>query len=183
MKMYHALVHYPQIDTTFIEEFRKTYDPYFQLAKVHITFLFGIPDVVQLADLEKHIRSVLSSWEPFPISIKDINMSWDQCMYLGIEEGNDSILLLHDELYGGMLQEFLRNDIPFNPHLGIGIFSKQSYDPENPTQYDLDEEKYNKAFVDTEKIEIGYRCNIDKLTLIRIDNNFKEIIDLVMIPH
>ena len=105
-------------------------------------------------------------------------MTWDQCMYLGVQEGHNLIIQLHDDLYGGILQEFHRKDLPFDPHLGIGIFSKQVFNPKNPEKYDLDESSYKKALMEVEKVDIGYHCIIDKLTLIEVDEDFKDFTDL-----
>ncbi len=149
--MYHALVHYPQIDTTFIEQFRNVYDPYSDMVQAHITFLFGIPDDIEMDQLEKHIQTILTAWASFPIQIKGIHKSWDHCLYLGIKNGHDLIIQLHDELYGGILTDFYRKDLPFDPHLGLGIFSKQTYNPKNPGKYDLDTDKYMKAIKEAEK--------------------------------
>ena len=42
--MFYALVHYPNIDTRRINEFRRKYDPHFDLIEPHITFVFLVPE-------------------------------------------------------------------------------------------------------------------------------------------
>lgn len=39
---------------------------------------------------------------------------------------------LHDRFYSGPLKEFLRADLPFEPHIGIGFFGKGPYNPLEP---------------------------------------------------
>jgi hypothetical protein len=41
--MFYALVHYPQIDPEFINDFRRKYDPHVDLIEPHITFVFLVP--------------------------------------------------------------------------------------------------------------------------------------------
>ena len=41
-------------------------------------------------------------------------------VFLVPDEGYSRISLLHDQLYTGLLQPFLRLDLPFTPHMTIG---------------------------------------------------------------
>jgi hypothetical protein len=45
MNMFYAVVHYPNIDTYLINQFRKMYDPQCHLIEPHITLVFLLSDM------------------------------------------------------------------------------------------------------------------------------------------
>src|SRR6267143_5205870 len=132
--MFYALVHYPQIDTKLINEFRRKYDPHFDLIEPHITLVFLVPESVGEANLVRHIESTLSNWRPFPIRLRGLQRSWDHWLFLILAKGNENVTRLHRELYDGVLAAYYRTDIDFVPHLGLGLFARQDadYDIRNP---------------------------------------------------
>src|SRR6266550_4565173 len=138
--MPYALVHYPNIDTKRINEFRRKYDPHFDLIEPHITLLFLLPESVGEASLVSHLENVLQHWHPFPIHLKGLQKAWDHWLLLILAEGNDSITRLHRELYSGILASYRRSDIEFVPHLGLGLFANEDagYDIRNPQEVPLD---------------------------------------------
>lgn len=171
--MFHCLVHYPDIEKQKIHEFQNKYDPFVNLIDIHITFLFPIPEEIDKDTLERHIRKILSNWEPFLVHIKGIKKTWDHFMYLAFKKGGNKIIRLHDELYSGILHPYLRTDLPYDPHIGLGWFGVEKYDFNNPVyQHELDEVKFNKAKKEAQLIDTGYDCVIDKLTLVGVEEDF-----------
>ena len=151
--MYYSLIHIPKIDRTAINEFRKKYDPYESLVDSHITLVFPVKDSsVPLDKLTKHFEDVLSGWQPFEVKIKGIEKSWDNWMFLLLQQGNEQVIKLHDDLYGGILAKELRKDIEFVPHIAVGLFVEEGYDLRDPEAVKFDEDKYNQALKEIEQI-------------------------------
>jgi hypothetical protein len=86
---------------------------------------------------------------------------------------------LHDQLYKGILSPYLREDLPFYPHIGLGLFSREAYDFDNPTaELTLDEKRYNKARREFGDLGIDIWCTINRLTLVKINSDYTECVDL-----
>lgn len=73
--MIYALVHYPDIDTVPIGQFRKEYDPEAGSIEPHITIVFPLPDSAGEQALVLHIERVLSGCCSFPIRLKGLMQS------------------------------------------------------------------------------------------------------------
>lgn len=120
--MYHALVHFPQIDIRRIEQLRRRYDPTVDLIAPHIPLLFPVPDTVSVDALTAHISPIVASWRPFPIHIRGLYQSWDHWLFLTLQEGNREVIRLYHTFYSGILRAYRRTDIEFVPHIGLGLF-------------------------------------------------------------
>lgn len=121
--MFYALVHYPDIDTSRINQLRKRYDPQVFLIGPHITVMFPLTESVGEQDLASHIDGVLRSWRPFPIRLKGLLHSSDDYLFLLLADGSTNVIRLHGELYTGMLARYHRDDRPFVPHVTLGVVS------------------------------------------------------------
>ncbi len=176
--MFYALIHYPNIDTKQINEFRRKYDPHVDLIEPHITFVFLVPESIGEAALISHIDNVLSHWRPFPIHLKGLQQAWDHWLFLILAEGNEDVTRLHRELYTGILTTYHRPDIEFIPHLGLGLFAKQdaNYDIRNPQEVSLDTEKYSQALKEAQQLDLNYHCIVDRLHLVKISDDISEIV-------
>ena len=173
--MYFGLVYYPPIDHQGFHDFRKKYEPYHALLSAHVTFIFPVPATIGRNKLEKHIKEIVSDWKPFDAHFCTVEKTWDHWMYLFAKQGHNSIIELHDQLYEGMLKPYLRKDLPFYPHIGLGLFSKENYDFDNPTaNLSLDNVKYEQARKEFEKLKFDLWCTIDKLTLVAINAEYSE---------
>lgn len=174
-----ALVFYPQIQHEGFHSFRHKYEPYSQLLPEHMPFIYPVPETIGRKNLERHIKMVLSTWKPFDVHFCTLNKTWDHWLYLGVREGHGAVVELHDKLYEGILSPYLRKDLPFNPHIGLGLFSKEAYDFDNPTaDLTLDKEKYNKAFKEFEELGFDLWCTVDRLTMVKINSELTECVDL-----
>jgi 2'-5' RNA ligase len=176
--MFYALVHYPNIDTTHINEFRRKYDPHFDLIEPHITLVFLVPESVGEANLVSHLENVLSHWRPFPVHLKGLQKAWDHWLFLNLAEGNDSITRLYRELYTGTLASYRREDLEFVPHLGLGLFARQNagYDIRDPQEVPLDVEKYSQGLKEAEQLGLDCHCIVDRLHLVKISKDISEIV-------
>jgi len=176
--MYYGLVYYPDIDITPINRIRKKYDPTFNLIEPHIGVMFPVPDSVGENELISHIESVVKEWKPFSIRISGLTKSWDHWLFLTLEEGNSEVKELYNRIYTGILEKYRRDDLEFIPHIGLGLFAKESkhYDFAEPRQLDFDEQRYLIALKEAESLNLDYRCLIDKLHLLKLTNDFSAII-------
>jgi len=178
--MYYALIYYPDIKNERFHTLRKKYEPYYSLIPEHLPLIFPVPELIGLKKLEAHINETLTQWKPFKVHFHGLQKTWDQWLFLVLKEGNDFMIKLHDELYTDFLTPYLRNDLPYTPHVGLGFFSKGQYDFTNPTaQLSLDEKLYNKAKMEFENLRLDFWRTIDHLTLIKINTDFSKCWDLM----
>lgn len=177
--MYFALVYYPGIEQKEFHVLRQKYDHWVNLMEEHVPFVFPLPESIGFENLKSHISQILEDWKPFDVHFSGFLKSWDHFLMLGIQEGNDQAIKLHDELYSDILAPHLRKDLPFTPHVGLGLFSKEQYDIDNPTdQLSLDEEKYQRAKAEYETMGLDFWRTIDHLTLVKLNSDFSKCWDI-----
>lgn len=177
--MYYCVIYRPQIDFQKINSFKEKYDPYYPGIGAHITLVFPIPvNEISEEEFESHIQGALKSFKPFEVHLSGFEKSIDNWLFLSVKEGNKEITKLHDKLYTGLLKKYLREDLPFSPHIGIGLFvNKESkYDLENPTILALDKEKYDKALQEAESLDLDYKVTFDKVSFIKVEKDLRTII-------
>lgn len=177
--MYYAIVHYPDIDCTRINQIREKYDPTFGVIDPHITVLFPVPESVGEKKVIQHIESISKKWSPFPIHICGYTKSWDHWLFLTLEDGNEKVTHLYCDLYSGPLAQYRRTDIEFIPHIGMGLFVKNrnEFDFSNPQAFDFDEQTYNQAIKKAESLNLDFKCIVDKIHLIKLTDDFSQIVE------
>jgi hypothetical protein len=169
--MYYVLLYYPKFDRKTgekIEVFRRKYDPFVDSWKPHMPFIFPVPcDEIEEERFTEHVETVLKRWKPFPIHIGGLKKSWDHLLLLLLGEGNEKAIALHDELYTGILEPYLRRDIEYIPHIGIGLFVRKNadYNALDPKIADFDAKLYSQALKEAESLKIDSFDTIDKLVL------------------
>ncbi|WP_138500497.1 2'-5' RNA ligase family protein [Nostoc sp. PA-18-2419] len=161
--MSYALVHYPNINTENINQIRQKYDPQFDLIEPHITLVFPIIKSINEINLIIHIDSILNKWKTFPICLKGLQKSWDEYMFLMVEEGKVDVIKLHNELYTGILSEYFRDNLPLVPHLTLGRFTKHT-------------DNFSQVLEEVQNLDLNYRCFVDKVHLINIVDKQRSII-------
>ena len=168
--MYYALVHFPDIDTSDIDKFRRKYDPTIDLIEPHITVLFPVPDTIGEKALVEHINHVLFSWKPFHIHIHGFHKSWDHWLFLTLEEGGTDVSRLNRDIYTEILAPYRRDDIEFIPHKGLGLFVKNGadYSLKDPQQLEFDEAKYEVALKEARALDLDFKCTLEKLHLVSL---------------
>jgi hypothetical protein len=177
--MYFALIYYPEIELKGFHLLRQRYEPYASLLPEHLPFLHPVPASIGVENISIHINKILQNWLSFDVHFKGLEKSWDQWLLLVLKEGRQQVLDLHDALYADILSPYLRKDLPYIPHVALGLFSKEGYDVNNPTsQLSLDEEKYLKARKEFEKLKLDFWRKIDQLTLIKINSDFSKCWDI-----
>jgi 2'-5' RNA ligase len=169
-----VLLYYPKFDRKTgenIKAFRRKYDPFVDSWKPHIPLIFPVAcSEVEEEKLTEHIETVLENWEPFPIYIGGFRKSWDDWLFILLKKGNEEAIALHDELYTGMLSPFLRRDIEYIPHIGIGLFVKEDagYNVLDPKKVDFNAKLYSQALKEAESLKIGSFDTVDRLFLEKV---------------
>ena len=185
--MYRVLVHYPKIDTTKIEKFRKKHDFTCEVIKSHITIVFPCKEAKE--DISNHIKDVLSGWEPFDATLEGFTLNREYWLFLTITEGNDTIIRLYKDLYQGILSPYSRFDL-FIPHIGLGFFAKREDKTEFENYAELnayrgnlffDEERYQEALEEARKLDLIFPIRIEELTLVDLNKSFTESKDVEVI--
>jgi hypothetical protein len=172
--MYYVLLYYPKFDKKTeenVQAFRRKYDPFADSLKPHLPFIFPVPrGEVEETKLTGHVETVLKNWKPFPIHMEGFTKSWDHWLFLLLKEGNEEATALHDELYTGILSPYLRRDIKYIPHIGIGLFARKDagYNALDPKKVDLDAKLYSQALREAESLKINSLDTVDRLFLDRI---------------
>lgn len=169
----HAVVYYPELDSPELDEFRQEYDPFATVIREHLTFVFPVP--VESEQVCDHVRSMAADVEPFEIHIGGLNRTWDHWLYLEIQEGHDEVVDLHDRLYTGPLRQFLRSDLPYKPHIGIGFFGRGPYDPLNPEAVELDAQAYDTAREAAVRLKIDTSRRINSITAVKLHRGENEV--------
>lgn len=173
--MFYALVYYPPLKDEHMAAFRRKYDPYIDLIKEHITLVFPVTaDQISEEVLTAHIQGITGTWKSFAIHLTGFEKSWDHWLFLVVKEGNEVLIQLHDMLYRDCLAPFLRKDIPFVPHIGLGAFIKGTYDLKDPQALTLDEPHYQQALAEAEQLGLDYWCQVDQLTLVGVNESFTQ---------
>jgi len=187
----HAIVHYPEIETEKIELFRKKHDPTCKLIRPHMTVVFPVGQSISVKSLSNHVRTVLEHWRPFDMELSGFTKSWDHWLFLTLTKGNEKMIRLHDELYEGILAPYLRRDIQFIPHIGLGEFVKEKemgllrrkqLHLGGPSRIVVDETRYKTALEEAQQLNLSYSTRMKKLQMIEIDDAYTSISDIEEFP-
>ncbi len=109
-------------DADRIESFRRLHDPQHGIVAAHFTLVFACGGIDERTYVE-HVASVARMSSPIRFSCRYAMLGTDEAargyVYLVPDEGYSGISRLHDALYGGLLANHLRLDIPFVPHMTL----------------------------------------------------------------
>lgn len=147
---YYALVYYLKNYPDFIENLRRKYDPMVNIIKPHLTIVFPIPESdINEQDLINHMQIKINKISSFSLQFNGLERSWDNYLFLITKTGTENMKKLHDELYVGILEPFLRKDIAFSPHITLGVFQDS---PERYVLAEKEAEEQNISF--EEKVSV-----------------------------
>ena len=118
---------YPEIekkDFEWIQKIRAMHDErYFNIVNPHFTLVFPAHNISEKI-LTDHVKSIKGAFKEFYFVlrcaqiVKDSFSDYTDIMLIP-EEGYRIFVKLHDALYTGPLEQELRLDIPFFPHMTI----------------------------------------------------------------
>jgi len=121
-----ALVAFPLLeepDRQWIESIRGRHDPQASRIAAHFTLVF--PVELAAEPVAEHTSALLMDGRPIAFVLRRAEALPDRIgrgchVFLVPEEGRDEITALHDRLYGDVLRPYLRDDMPFLPHITVG---------------------------------------------------------------
>ncbi len=122
-----AVIAYPRLeprDREWIETVRAQHDPQAALIDVHFTLVF--PFAGASGEIEPGVAAIAKPSSPFAFAIDRVIGVSDAFgsgthVFLVPSEGGAAIRALHERLYEGALSVHLRGDIPYMPHLTVGL--------------------------------------------------------------
>jgi len=129
----------------------------FDFVAPHITLVHPFSHIVE-GEIILHIENALKGKKRFSIKLQGIEKSFDNYLFLLVKEGKEDIVSLHDLLYTDLLSSLLNEDISYVPHITLGQFDKDGK---------LENEKYEKAMKEVDKVDLGYACEFDNVCLIK----------------
>lgn len=116
-----AIVIFPECpELPRIEALRAAYDPLAARIPAHLTLVFPFESAIPTAALEDHLRATIERIAPFSITLCEVTGSEGEYLFLNVKRGNDSLIALHDRLYGGLLAPFRSPAHTYIPHVTIG---------------------------------------------------------------
>jgi hypothetical protein len=112
-------------DARLIESFRRRHDLRYGNVEAHFTMVFGCAAIPRPAYLG-HVEAVSRGRAALQFTCRYAMLSAghdDDCAYVCLvpDEGYSALSLLHDALYQGALGPHLRLEIPYVPHITIGM--------------------------------------------------------------
>lgn len=154
-----------------IATFRRTHDPTADLVDPHITLVFAVPDSIGRDRFREHVRAVVSRTPRFEIRLKGLEASWDHWLFLLVAEGRERVISLHDELYGGILSPYLRTDLSFVPHVGLGLFVEEGDDRDlfAVRERRLDRDRFDRGLVEAVGLNLDYTGAFDHVNIVELD--------------
>ena len=105
--------------TSNIEAFRAQHDPLAAKIPAHLTLVFPFPCTLTATQIASHTRRIVAKWPPLPVVFRDVEGLLDEFILLMARERAEALTALHDELYTGVLRNFLRTEMTYNPHITI----------------------------------------------------------------
>ncbi|HFK1546506.1 2'-5' RNA ligase family protein [Bacillus albus] len=146
-----------------IEDIRKKHDPLFGLIPPHITVIFPFESSISNEELKLHILKLLKGIQEIEIEFANQITGEGEYLFLRVEKGQKQIEELHDLLYTGALLQFLKEDIPYIPHVTVG--RKESAE--------LATEVAKEIHSFPEKLQ----CVVDRISVERIGEKGESIIE------
>lgn len=112
-----------------IESFRSEHDPLAAKIPAHLTLVFPFPCTLTATQIASHTRRIVAKWPPLPVVFRDVEGLLDEFVLLMARERAEALTALHDELYTGVLRNFLRREIVYNPHITIARARSREFFP------------------------------------------------------
>jgi len=146
-----------------IESTREKHDPLFRLIPPHITIVFPFKSNISNDELKSHILNLSKGVGKIEIEFANRITSVGNYLFLEVEGGKEQIEELHDLLYTGPLIQFLKEDIPYIPHVTVG----------RKGSAELAAEVAKEIHSFPQKLQ----CVIDRISVERIGENGESIIE------
>lgn len=104
-----------------VQAFRAKHDPLAQCIPPHITLLFPFEDDVGDAELVRHIEDAVQGLGNFAIGFATPVLVDNRLIWLPVRDDEGNVAGLHARLYSGFMKKHLRPEIPYRPHVTLGV--------------------------------------------------------------
>ena len=181
---YAVVVDLPSLPEEPIAAFRRAHDPTVDLIQPHLTLVFPVPASIGRDAFSDHVRGVVSETPRFDIRLRGLETSWDHWLFLLVTEGREEVVALHDALYTGILRPYLRTDLPYVPHVGLGRFVQGS-DARGLLDLrprSLDAARFEEALHEAEAMNLDHRCRVGAVHVSGLDEELTHVTPLEEIP-
>ncbi|HGP3674191.1 TPA: 2'-5' RNA ligase family protein [Bacillus pacificus] len=146
-----------------IENIRQKHDPLFEVIPPHITIVFPFKSNISSDALKSHILNLSKGVGKIEVEFANLITNVGNYLFLEVEGGKEQIEELHDLLYTEPLTQFLKEDIPYIPHVTVG--RKESA------------ELAAEVAKDIPSFPQKLQCVIDRISVERIGENGESIIE------
>lgn len=154
------------INAIHIHEIRAKYDGLHSLIAPHVTLIFPFVSDITSAALEQHVRNEVRAISPFELVLQSVTGAEGGYLFLNVKRGNDEIIKLHDQLYTGMLRNFLNRNLTYIPHLTVGRI--------------VDASVFQLALKETENFVTPFATTVDEIAIESIADNGISTIEAVI---
>jgi 2'-5' RNA ligase len=162
----------PQIDPEnldWIEGIRARHDPNHSIIKPHFTLVFPGHELAS-GEFVSHVRESVKYRSEFSFTLdraEILDSSHDGAKYVALipGEGFDDFLELHDRLYSGAIEQFLRKDLPFQPHMTIGRLT--------------DRKDAARLIDELSQSDIDIHGKVTDLSILKLDSRELELIEII----
>jgi 2'-5' RNA ligase len=181
---YYCAVIFPSLPAEPIASFRRVHDPTVDLIAPHLTLVFPTRAAIGARTFSEHVRRVASQHPPFDICLTGLEESWDHWLFLVVAEGREEAIALHDGLYQGILSPNLRTDLPYVPHVGLGLFAEPGDDRDllEVRPRALDRPRFEHAWKDAEAMQLDYRCRVSSIHVVGLDEGLTRLTMVEDVP-
>jgi 2'-5' RNA ligase len=168
---YYSVGIFPSLPEEPIASFRRHHDPTVDLVAPHLTLVFPVAVQIGGRAFGEHVRRVASATRPFDIHLTGLEKSWDHWLFLLVAEGRVEALALHDALYSGILAPHLREDLPYEPHVGLGFFAEHedAHDLLEVRSRRVDRARFDSALREAEAMELDYTVRVEEVVVVGLD--------------
>jgi len=141
-----------------IQKIRRKYDPGYEKYSPHITLASPFENINQNR-LKEHIKDSIKNIKVFKLELQSLRKSPKEFyLYLLIKKGNDKIVKIHKNLYSKLLGKWLRRDIPYIPHVTLGVFKTK--------------EQIDSAIKELREQKIEIKVTIDFICLLTLKKDY-----------
>ena len=112
-------------DNEALASIRKKYEPNYKKYRPHVTLAFPFEDIEQ-EKLILHINNSIKNIKRFKLKFQGLEVSKKEFyLFLLVNGGRSIVNNIHKNLYGKLLGKWLRKDIPYVPHITLGVFKNK----------------------------------------------------------
>ncbi|MFD1675060.1 2'-5' RNA ligase family protein [Alicyclobacillus fodiniaquatilis] len=154
------------IDARPIHEIRAKYDGLHSFIAPHVTLVFPFVSDITSAALEQHVQNAVRAISPFALVLQSVTGAEGGYLFLNVKRGNDEIIKLHDQLYTGLLRNFLNRNLTYMPHLTVGRIEDASV--------------FQLALSETESFVTPFATTVDEIAIESIADNGASTMEAVI---